>query len=74
MSEKNIHMKPIWYFVGLILLSMGFIVLLTGLYILFVSKEAHTVLGELHPNVWWGAIMMIVGATFFFLHRNKGTH
>jgi hypothetical protein len=74
MSEKIIHMKPIWYFVGLILLSMGFIVLLTGLYILFASKETHTVLGELYPDIWWGVIMMIVGGAFFFFHRNAGPH
>jgi hypothetical protein len=72
MSEKTVHMKPIWYFVGLILLSMGFIVFLTGLYILFVSKGPHTLLGELHPNIWWGVIMMIVGWAFFFFHRNAG--
>ena len=70
MSEKTVHMKPIWYFVGLILLSMGSIVLLTGLYILFFSKETHTELGELHPDIWWGVIMMIVGSAFFFFHRN----
>jgi hypothetical protein len=74
MSEKTMHMKPIWYFVGLILLSMGFVVLLAGLYSLFVSEAVYTVLGELHPNVWWGAIMMIAGGAFFFLHRNAGPH
>jgi hypothetical protein len=72
MSEKPLRMKPIWYFVGLILLSMGFIVLLAGLYSLFVSREAHTVLGELHADIWWGSIMMIVGGAFFFLNRNPG--
>jgi hypothetical protein len=72
MSDKPVHMKPIWYFVGLILLSMGSVVLLAGLYILVVSKEAHTALGQLHPNIWWGAIMVVVGGVFFFLHRNPG--
>jgi hypothetical protein len=64
-------MKPIWYFVGIILLSMGFVVLLAGVYNLFVSREAHTVLGELHADIWWGAIMMSVGGIFFFLNRNR---
>jgi hypothetical protein len=72
MSDETKHMKPIWYFVGLILLFMGSIVLLTGLYNLFFSKVPHTVLGELHPNIWWGAFMLLVGGIFFFLHRNPG--
>ena len=62
-------MKPIWYFVGLILLVIGGIVLLTGLYMLVVQSVSKSVLGELFPNIWWGAIMVVSG--FVFIVKNK---
>ena len=62
-------MKPIWYFVGLILLVIGGIILLTGLYLLISPGETNAVLGELYPNIWWGAFMVAVG--FLFVVKNR---
>jgi hypothetical protein len=62
-------MKPIWYFVGLILFIIGIIVLLTGLYMFLSQTETKSVLGELYPNIWWGALMVVVG--FIFIIKNK---
>ncbi len=62
-------MKPIWYFVGLVLLSMGSLVFLTGIYILAFGVAQTTVLAGLHPNIWWGALMVAVGAVFFLKNR-----
>ncbi len=62
-------MKPIWYFVGLVLLSMGAVVLLTGIYRLATGATHTTVLARLHPDVWWGAVMVAAGAIFFFRNR-----
>jgi hypothetical protein len=62
-------MKPIWYFVGLVLLSMGSLVFLTGVYILAFGVAQKTVLAGLHPNVWWGALMVVVGLIFFLKNR-----
>ncbi|MGH7490980.1 MAG: hypothetical protein ACREOO_01160 [bacterium] len=70
MNGKIVHMKPIWYFVGLILLGMGSVIFLTGLYLLFFDVKTDTVFAELHPNIWWGAVMVIAGGIFFFLNRN----
>ncbi|OGU56410.1 MAG: hypothetical protein A2V66_05980 [Ignavibacteria bacterium RBG_13_36_8] len=63
-------MKPIWYFVGLILFIMGGIVLLTGTYQFFSPPETKTVLGEIHPRIWWGAIMIIFGGIMFLKNKN----
>ena len=68
MNEPK-KMKPIWYFVGLVLLSMGAIVLLTGIYRLATGATHTTVLARLHPDVWWGAVMVAAGAIFFFRNR-----
>ena len=64
-----VEMKPIWYFVGLILLTIGGLVLLTGIYMLAFGVKSLTALANLHPNIWWGAIMVVAGAGFFFKNR-----
>jgi hypothetical protein len=64
-------MKPIWYFVGLILLSMGGLIFFTGVYLLFSPPAQQTVLGNTHPNLWWGLIMLTFGAILYFKNRKE---
>ncbi len=64
-------MKPIWYFVGLLLLSMGSIITLAGVYQVFNPPAQPTVLAHLHPGLWWGGIMTFAGLMFLFTNRNK---
>ncbi len=72
MQENNTDagMKPIWYFVGWVLLIMGVVIAVTGFYYLLAPASSQTVLAELHPNIWWGGIMILAG--LIFLWRNKG--
>lgn len=74
MNEQTEHkeqkkMKPIWYFVGLVLLTIGVLVFLTGITMLVFGVKSPTTLASLHPNIWWGAIMVVAGAVFFFKNR-----
>ena len=62
-------MKPIWYFVGLILLVIGALIFLSGLYQLVDPPATKTVLAETHPNLWWGALMTVFGGTMYFKTR-----
>ena len=62
-------MKPIWYFVGLILLAMGLVLFINGIYYLFTPVDKQTVLQHLHPDVWWGGLMMIVGLIYIIKNR-----
>jgi divalent metal cation (Fe/Co/Zn/Cd) transporter len=64
-------MKPIWYFVGLILLTMGGIIFLTGIYLLINPSSHQTVLSETHPNIWWGIIMLVFGGILFLKTRKQ---
>lgn len=64
-------MKPIWYFVGLILVVMGIIIEAAGIYYWFVPPEKVTVLSRLHPNLWWGLIMIGSGLTYYLKNKNK---
>ena len=67
MSEQV--MKPIWYFVGLILTIMGAIITLTGIYQLVNPPEKSTVLASTHPDVWWGALMTAFGLVMYLKTR-----
>jgi FtsH-binding integral membrane protein len=71
MAEPQV--KSIWYFVGLILLVMGGIVFCSGLYQLVNPPTVKTVLSETHPNIWWGALMVIFGGVLFLKVRKQAS-
>lgn len=58
---------PIWYFIGLLLLVYGVIILGAGIYQL--SHPPDTVLSELHVAIWWGALMLVIGVVYVYIHR-----
>lgn len=64
-------MKPIWYFVGLLLLIMGTIIVLAGVYTLINPPQEQKVLAYLHPDLWWGAVMIVGGLIFLLTNRKK---
>jgi hypothetical protein len=63
--------KTIWCGVGLMLLIIGCVVFCTGLYILLFHIHGKTALANLHPDIWWGSIMIVVGAIFFTINIRK---
>ncbi|MGD0008294.1 MAG: hypothetical protein ABSE93_07115 [Terriglobia bacterium] len=65
MSEGH-HMVPVWFFVGVILLIYGVLILATGLY--EFSHPPATVLANLHPAIWWGALLTIVGGVYVYIY------
>ena len=69
MSENK--MKSIWFFVGLILLVMGGLIMLNGIYLYFRPSQRVTALSELHPDIWWGAIMIAFGDVMYFKAKKK---
>jgi hypothetical protein len=64
-------MKPIWYFVGLMLLAMGAIIFVAGIYTLLTPPAKPPVLGELNTDLWWGALMVVAGLIFLLANRKK---
>ncbi len=64
-------MKPIWYFVGLLLLIMGTIVFVAGVFTFINPPPEQKVLASLHPDLWWGGVMMMSGAVFLLANRKK---
>lgn len=66
MSEKH-RIVPVWFFVGIILFIYGVLIFISG--ILEFSSPPTTVLGNLHPAIWWGALLTIIGAIYVYLFR-----
>jgi len=69
MEQESKKMKPIWYFVGLMLSAMGVVVLISGIVNYSDAEVAKTVLSDLHPALWWGAVMIVAGAIFLLANR-----
>jgi hypothetical protein len=67
--EKH-HIIPVWFFVGVMLLAYGILILGSGL--AEWSNPPHTVLAELHAPVWWGTLLSIIGAAYTLSFRPKG--
>ena len=60
---------PVWFFVGLLLGVYGILIFLSGL-----AEWAHppqTVLASLHTPVWWGAVLIAVGAAYAIAFRPR---
>ena len=64
-------MKPIWYFVGLMLLVMGTLTLAAGVYQVINPPSVKTVLAETHPNIWWGAVIAVFGGGMYLKTRKQ---
>ncbi len=56
----------IWFFVGLLLDIYGVLILAASLYALVYPPERQVVLAELHPGIWWGGLLMVLGAIYTY--------
>jgi hypothetical protein len=61
MSEKH-EIIPVWFFVGVLFSIYGALIFVSGL--LEWSHPPNTVLADLHAPVWWGALLLVLGAVY----------
>jgi peptidoglycan/LPS O-acetylase OafA/YrhL len=61
----------VWFFVGIMTLLYGLVLLPYGLYAWLGGHEAPTVLNNLHPTFWWGLLLTIFGAFYTITYRPK---
>ena len=54
----------IWFFTGLCLGVNGALIFATGIYELIQPPARQVVLSNLHANLWWGAVLLILGVFF----------
>jgi hypothetical protein len=63
----------IWFFIGTLLLAYGVLILGSGIYEWLYPSVLQIVLANLHAAVWWGALLLILGAIYcvrFFPRKN----
>ena len=54
----------IWFFVGVSLLVNGVLILGAGMYELVYPPANPVVLFQYHANVWWGAVLLMLGILY----------
>jgi hypothetical protein len=65
-------MISIWFFIGLSLLVNGALILGAGIYqVASPPANPGVVLFNLHANVWWGAILFVVGLIYCLIFRPR---
>jgi hypothetical protein len=58
-------MISIWFFIGISLAVNGTLILAAGMYQLVHPPEnPSVVLFNLHANVWWGAVLLLLGLLY----------
>jgi hypothetical protein len=67
------HFISIWFFIGMLLLAYGVLILGTGIYEIFVTPERAVVLANLHAGVWWGGLLLALGAFYVYHFSPKKT-
>jgi hypothetical protein len=58
----------VWFFIGVLLLIYGVLILGSGIAGLGAPTPG-VVLGELHVDVWWGALLLVIGAFYSYTFR-----
>jgi hypothetical protein len=56
----------IWFFIGISLLVNGLLICGAGIYELLHPPPNPVVLFQFHANIWWGAVLFLMGAIYCF--------
>ncbi len=70
MTEKK-EMKSIWFLVGIVMFSIGSIVLISGIFYLIKPIDHDVKMSSLHTNIWWGLVIIIIGLVYILSNKNK---
>jgi len=54
----------IWFFIGISLLVNGLLILGAGIYEVFNPPQNPVVLFQVHANIWWGAVLFLLGIVY----------
>jgi hypothetical protein len=65
------HHVSIWFLIGLQLFIYGVLIVGSGIYGLYYPPDQPTVLASLHPAIWWGAVMLVLGLFYTVKYRPR---
>ena len=63
-QDKSIS---IWFFIGLLILIYGVLILAAG--IAGLSSPPPVVMANLHVGIWWGGLLVVVGVVYVYFFR-----
>ncbi len=69
MSEAKPHFISIWFFIGSLLGVYGVLILGSGIWEIFRPPQHPVALANLHAAVWWGALLIALGAVYVVKFR-----
>jgi hypothetical protein len=67
-------MLSIWFFIGVLLLAYGILILGAGIYEYINPPEHPLVLANLHAGIWWGALLIVMGLLYTVKFRPGRTN
>lgn len=67
---KEDKMLSVWAWVGIVLLTYGLIIFISGLYYI-AHPPLNVVLSYLNPSFWWGIIMLAGGGIMFWIGKRS---
>ena len=67
MSDKPQHTITIWFFVGILFVAYGVLILGAGIYGLFVPPNV--AMPHLHLSLWWGILLLAIGLVYSIRFR-----
>jgi len=56
----------IWFFIGVSLLVNGALIFGRGIYEIVNPPQDKVVLFQVHANVWWGGLLLVLGLIYCF--------
>jgi len=65
----NEHQIPIWFFIGLLLTVYGVLILGCGIYNVISPPERPVQLANLHADIWWGILLLVIGLIYSIKYR-----
>ncbi len=66
------HAISIWFFIGVTLFVYGLLIAGTGVIHLSSPPERPPVLSELHSDLWWGILLVVLGGYYTWKFRPAG--
>ena len=60
----RVGMISIWFFIGVLLLVYGVLILGAAIYDLWNPAAHPVVLSGLHAGIWWGVLLIVLGVVY----------